>query len=66
MRNRNDNFKAGDNIKFQLGSGQWSISHGTFVGPCSVSTAMVWIKDPNNRRLRIRAADVWLHVPGPA
>ena len=58
--------REGDRIKFQLGQGQWSISHGTYLYPLEDvkggTSEMSMIKTAVNRRMKIRTSNIWLHL----
>ena len=65
----NEKFNRGDKIKFQIGTGQWSISHGTYLHPVSDlkggSGAMSMILTAVRRRMMVPTADIWHWVPEP-
>ena len=70
--------RKGDKIKFQIGTGEWSVSHGTYLHPLEDAndgrnlkpsggmSEMSMILTAVNRRMKIRTSDIWLDVRPPA
>ena len=56
-----EKLKRGDKIKFQIGTGQWSISHGTYLYPITGGD-MSMILTAVNRRMQVRTTDIWLDI----
>ena len=73
-----EQLKSGDKIKFKIGTGEWSVSHGTYLHPLEDANdgrnlhpsggigEMSMVLTAVNRRMKIRTSDIWLDIQPPA